>query len=112
MRANVQDLGSTRNRILLRDRYCCVYCGEAFPADQLTLDHVQPRMRGGDGSEGNLVTCCRSCNALKGGLAAWAFLAKHPALRTTFFEAVERCDKTKAQPVWDRLLRAIREAVD
>ena len=110
--ANDQSMARTRNRILLRDRHRCVYCGGTFPPDELTLDHVQPRMRGGDGSEGNLVTCCRSCNELKGGMAAWAFLAKHPELRINFFEAVEECDPTQAQPVWDRLLRAIREAVE
>jgi hypothetical protein len=100
-----------RKRVLLRDRHCCVYCGGAFPPSELTLDHVQPRMRGGDSSEGNVVTCCQNCNALKGGLAAWAFLAKHPALRANFFEAVAQCDASQARPVWDRLLRAIREAI-
>jgi 5-methylcytosine-specific restriction endonuclease McrA len=102
---------SLKNRVLLRDRYRCVYCGQILPPDQLTLDHVQARMRGGDGSEGNLVTCCRTCNAWKGGMAAWAFLAKHPELRTNFFEAVEQCDATQAQPVWNRHMRAIRQAV-
>jgi hypothetical protein len=49
---------------------------------------------------------------LKGGMAAWAFLAQRPELRTNFFQAVEQCDVTQAQPVWERLLRAIREAAD
>jgi HNH endonuclease len=111
VRPNGQYTGRAKNRILLRDRYRCVYCGEAFRPDELTVDHVQPRMRGGDGSEGNLVTCCRGCNALKGGMAAWAFLVKYPEMRATFFAAVEQCDATQAKPVWDRLLRAIREAV-
>lgn len=69
-------------------------------------------MRGGDGSEGNLVTCCRNCNALKGGRAAWVFLATHAQLRTNFFDAVAQCDATHARPVWKRHLRAIREAVE
>ena len=108
-RANARRL---KNRVLLRDRYQCVYCGETFPSSQLTLDHVQPRIRGGDGSEGNLVACCRVCNELKGGMAAWAFLAKHPELRANFLAAAAQCDATQARPVWDRLLRAIREAVE
>ena len=100
-----------RDRILRRDRYRCVYCRELFPPAELTLDHVQPRMRGGDDSEGNLVTSCTSCNTLKGGKSAWSFLARHPELRTNFLDAVEQCDATHAQPVWDRLLRAIAESV-
>src|SRR5579864_4988059 len=45
-----------RERIFGRDHYRCVYCGERFLAEELTLDHVQARVRGGDRSEGNLVT--------------------------------------------------------
>jgi hypothetical protein len=82
-----------------------------FPPAQLTLDHVQPRMRGGDDSAGNLVTSCKGCNTLKGGVAAWVFLARRPEQRANFLDAVEQCDATQAQPVWDRLLRAIAEAV-
>lgn len=96
--------------ILKRDRFRCVYCGGGFPAEELTLDHVEPRMRGGDNSEGNLVSCCRGCNAEKAGAAAWAFLADRPDLRENFLAAVDACDARHASPVWARLLRAIREA--
>lgn len=99
-----------RDRVLRRDRHQCVYCGGTFPPAELTLDHVEPRMRGGDDSEGNLVAACRACNALKGGLAAWAFLAQRPELRSNFLGAVESSDTTHARPVWPRLVRAIREA--
>lgn len=101
---------SLRERILRRDGFRCVYCGQPFPGPELTLDHVEPRMRGGDGSEGNLVACCRACNAEKGGMAAWSFLATRPEQRASFFAAVEAADAMAARPVWDRLLRAIREA--
>jgi 5-methylcytosine-specific restriction endonuclease McrA len=103
---------ATREKVLRRDRHRCVYCGEAFPAAELTLDHVEPRMRGGDASEGNLVACCQACNALKGGMAAWRFLAQRPDLRSNFLAAVEQCDATQARPVWNRLLRAILEAAE
>ena len=58
-----------RARILRRDCFRCVYCSVPYPADQLTLDHVEPRVKGGDASEGNLVTCCRECNRAKAGEA-------------------------------------------
>jgi 5-methylcytosine-specific restriction endonuclease McrA len=99
-----------RERIFGRDRHCCVYCGEQFPSGELTLDHVEPRMRGGDQSEGNLVTCCRACNTAKGGQAAWAYLARDAELRARFLDAVASCDTRHAAPVWPRLLRAIEEA--
>jgi len=99
-----------RERIFRRDRYRCSYCGEVFAAPELTLDHVEPRMRGGDQSEGNLVTCCHACNAAKAGEAAWSYLAKHPDVRTRFLEAAASCDTSYARPVWPRLLRAIEQA--
>jgi hypothetical protein len=101
---------SRRERVLRRDGYRCVYCGEPFPGEELTLDHVEPRMRGGDDSEGNLVACCTGCNRLKGGHAAWAFLAGRPESREHFLEAVARSDAAQAQPVWSRLVRAVEEA--
>ena len=103
---------SKRDRIFRRDRHTCVYCGVAYRAEELTLDHVQPKMRGGDDSEGNLVTCCRGCNRAKAGQAAWQYLSGRPEARTVFLAAVEGCDAAQAKPVWSRLLRAIREAVD
>jgi CRISPR/Cas system Type II protein with McrA/HNH and RuvC-like nuclease domain len=101
---------SRRERILKRDRYQCVYCGQAFEAADLTLDHVEPQMRGGDDSEGNLVTCCRACNEAKAGAAGWSFLARRPDLRANFMAAVQASDTRFAKPVWNRLLRAIEEA--
>src|SRR5437870_7091206 len=55
-----------RDRVFSRDDYRCVYCGKRFAADELSVDHVEPRVRGGDQSTGNLVTACKGCNTLKG----------------------------------------------
>ena len=90
-----------RNGIFERDEYRCVYCGEPFPVEELTLDHVQPRVRGGDRSEGNLVTACEACNTLKGHHRLSAFLHAHPDARAMFFQRAVR--------VWPRLLRLLEE---
>lgn len=99
-----------RERIFRRDRYRCVYCGVEATASELTLDHVEPRMRGGDHSEGNLVTCCRVCNAAKAGEAAWSYLSRNAEARDRFLAAASECDTRHARAVWPRLLRAIEEA--
>lgn len=98
------DRGSAtrRVRIFARDACRCVYCGLVFPADELTLDHVQPRLRGGDHSAGNLVTACRACNTQKGSTAAWSYLADRPIERENFLRY--------ATSVWPRHRRAIEEA--
>jgi 5-methylcytosine-specific restriction endonuclease McrA len=56
----------TRFNLFLRDRFACQYCGEAFPACDLTFDHVVPRCRGGRTSWDNVVAACSPCNVRKG----------------------------------------------
>ena len=90
-----------RSRIFKRDKFRCVYCDTVFPDADLTLDHVQPRVKGGDHSDGNLVTCCKSCNTLKAGQAAWSFLAGDREKRENFLK--------NAADVWPRIKRAIEE---
>ena len=55
----------TRKNILLRDGNVCQYCGQKFKSDELTLDHVIPKSRGGSKSWNNLVSCCGPCNRKK-----------------------------------------------
>src|SRR3984957_20813852 len=56
----------SRENILLRDRNTCQYCGIVLNSGELTLDHVQPRSRGGLSTWENLVACCHNCNRRKG----------------------------------------------
>ena len=48
----------SRKNILLRDRNTCQYCAVILPPNELTLDHVVPRSRGGNSTWENLVACC------------------------------------------------------
>ena len=90
-----------RSGIYRRDEFRCVYCGLQFPEDELTLDHVQPRVRGGDRSEGNLVTACRGCNTLKGQKRLSLFLYENPSARENFGRL--------AVHVWPRHRRLLEE---
>ncbi len=90
-----------RLEIFARDGYRCVYCGERFAPEDLSVDHVQPRMRGGDGSGGNVVTACRGCNTAKGGQRLAHFLAGNETARRNFFGL--------ALYVWPRHLKAVAE---
>ncbi|MEM8915890.1 MAG: HNH endonuclease [Pseudomonadota bacterium] len=56
----------TRFNVFLRDSFTCQYCGEGFPTQELTFDHVIPRSRGGRTTWENVVTACSSCNLKKG----------------------------------------------
>lgn len=55
----------TRRNVFRRDGHRCAYCGSG---EDLTLDHVVPRAKGGRTHWHNLVTACRRCNSEKGDL--------------------------------------------
>lgn len=50
-------------RQLARGR--CHYCNGSFRADELSMDHVVPLIRGGRSTRGNVVPACKECNNRK-----------------------------------------------
>jgi 5-methylcytosine-specific restriction endonuclease McrA len=56
-----------RRNIFARDGNRCQYCGRRFPTNELSLDHVLPRSRGGKATWENIVCACVKCNVRKGG---------------------------------------------
>lgn len=68
-------MGSHREWLLDRYGPVCAYCGFAFAADAMTLDHVRPR-RGLTAYDrpDNLVLACSPCNAAKADTPLLAFL--------------------------------------
>lgn len=64
VRVPYKEIPLTRRNVLERDAHSCQYC-EA-KGDQLTIDHVIPRSRGGVDSWENLVAACVRCNVKKG----------------------------------------------
>lgn len=55
-----------RRNLWRRDRRRCQYCGKEPPMGEITIDHIQPRSRGGESTFENCVLCCISCNLKKG----------------------------------------------
>jgi hypothetical protein len=51
----------------------CCYCGNA---EQLSIDHLIPRARGGPDTGDNFVWACRACNSSKGMRDAMDWLAE------------------------------------
>ena len=56
----------TRHNVFERDKNTCQYCGHAFDRNDLNLDHVVPRDRGGTTTWENVVCSCIACNTRKG----------------------------------------------
>ncbi len=55
----------SRRNIFKRDRFTCQYCGVQPGSEELTLDHVVPRARGGESRWENCVLACVACNKRK-----------------------------------------------
>lgn len=60
----------SRKNIYRRDRYTCQYCGARPPLDELSVDHIIPRSKGGHSNWTNCVLACLRCNRRKGNRTA------------------------------------------
>ncbi|MCF8139903.1 HNH endonuclease [Cyanobium sp. Maggiore-St4-Cus] len=64
VRVPYKPLPLTRRNLFHRDGHRCQYCGAS--AQQLSVDHVVPRSRGGLDTWENVTTACLPCNVRKG----------------------------------------------
>jgi 5-methylcytosine-specific restriction endonuclease McrA len=91
----------SRRGVLRRDAHRCAYCQRSAS----TVDHVQPRSKGGDDSWENLVACCLRCNNKKGDRTlaemGWTleFKPRMPAGTIWMVRGTERFE-----PEWDQYL--------
>ena len=95
-----------RRSILLRDKYCCQYCGGKFPVSELTFDHVIPKSAGGRTIWENILTACIHCNAKKRNIMP-NFSGKKRG-----FNAAPRPLKVPRQPTTKELLKSGIELLD
>ena len=56
----------SRSNLALRDQFTCQYCNTKHTMDELTVDHVVPRAKGGKTCWDNVVIACKTCNVAKG----------------------------------------------
>jgi 5-methylcytosine-specific restriction endonuclease McrA len=93
-----------RRSILLRDKFCCQYCGKKHPQESLSYDHLIPRAKGGKTTWNNIVTACLTCNAAKADTM--------PNLSGRKGKGEMRPLKMPRQPSTAELLRAGMELLD
>jgi len=107
VRRRREQSGMKRLRIYMRDKFRCQYCGEKKGVDELTLDHILPRSRGGDNSPLNIVTACLKCNNRKSNRtpeeARMPLLTSQTALRVKL-ERVVLCHYAEARAEWRKYL--------
>lgn len=76
--------------IYKRDNYTCLYCGKKKKVEDLSIDHVVPRSRGGPTNFENCISCCTPCNNSKGSKLLSELGIKLP--------------KTPTRPPWNPIL--------
>jgi 5-methylcytosine-specific restriction endonuclease McrA len=63
-----------RRRIYRNSKNRCKYCRKQVKTKLLTLDHKQPKSKGGKNGQKNLACCCFECNQRKGAMSEAEFL--------------------------------------
>ena len=64
-RLPIRIVAFSRRNVFKRDGYMCQYCGCRPGSEELTIDHIVPRSRGGVSSWTNCVLACIDCNTRK-----------------------------------------------
>lgn len=54
-----------RRNLFLRDKNTCQYCGKKLKTCDVTVDHVNPKSKGGGSTWENCVVACIKCNSRK-----------------------------------------------
>jgi hypothetical protein len=94
---------SLREQVRQRANYACEFCGisETDTGGRLTVDHFQPRSKGGTDSTDNLVYCCPRCNQYK--LDYWPNRSDAPQLwnprQASFAEHFLELEDGRLQPL-------------
>lgn len=66
-----------RHNVFMKTFYHCAYCGKILcNTDDLTIDHMNPKAKGGTDEMDNLVGCCKSCNQIKADRTVMEFRKK------------------------------------
>lgn len=61
----IRTIKFSRRNVFDRDRHTCQYCGNKYHRDELSMDHVIPKSKGGPPTYTNIVTACKACNRFK-----------------------------------------------
>src|SRR5207247_7622473 len=62
-----QTVKFNRRNIFARDNNQCQFCGRKYTTSELSLDHVHPRIQGGNNTWDKIVCACVVCNVRKSG---------------------------------------------
>lgn len=97
-----------RRNIYVRDRFRCQYCGSVPGREQLTIDHVVPRSKGGRSTWNNVVVACISCNSSKGDRlpSECGMVPRVAPKRPSWFSAFRMVPGERERSSWEHFINA------
>ncbi len=97
-----------RRNIYMRDHYTCQYCGVRPAKEELTIDHIVPRSKGGRSTWENVVLACQPCNTRKGSksLPEAGMRLMMPAKRPHWLSTLRCTLRGPERPIWQRFVDA------
>lgn len=110
-----RDVKYSRENIFHRDHYKCQYCGQVFPAKQLTVEHVIPKHHGGKAVWNNIVSACSPCNNKKANRTpeqAHMRLLKKPTKPSWLNPLTNARGKTQICVSWKKFMDRVDEKID
>ena len=95
----------SRKNLFKRDKYTCQYCGLQPGPEELTVDHLVPRSRGGTSTWENCVLACVECNKRKADLSpAQAGLRLRRVPKKPSWKALVQVPARERRESWDKFL--------
>jgi 5-methylcytosine-specific restriction endonuclease McrA len=95
----------SRRNLFKRDRFTCQYCGAQPGPEELTIDHVAPRSRGGVSSWENCALACVACNKRKADRTpAEAGMTLRRAPRKPSWRSLARIEPRVQRESWEQFL--------
>ncbi len=103
----ISQVSYTKKNVHLRDAYICQYCSTRCREQEATIDHVVPESQGGRNSWENTVTCCKSCNLIKGhmSLAKSRLTLIRPPTKPKGFKEIMRIKLGELHDLWLKYLQ-------
>ncbi|MGF1573267.1 MAG: HNH endonuclease [Sumerlaeia bacterium] len=95
-----------RRNIYLRDNFQCQYCGVKPAKEELTIDHINPRSKGGISEWENVVLACQRCNSRKGStlLENSTLRLMKPARKPHWLTIVRHSLSKHNRPTWQKFV--------
>ncbi len=96
-----------RRNIYLRDHFMCQYCGAKPAREDLTIDHVLPKSKGGRSEWENVVLACQKCNARKGNRLIEQIPNMHllkPPRKPHWLTIVRYAMRGQQRPTWQKFV--------